>query len=61
MNLSFCIFIRYLLQSFTQPLLDKRRSFFLEIIQRFGAKGFGGRNIRKSFTAMENYEKMQDD
>jgi 4-hydroxyphenylpyruvate dioxygenase len=42
----------YLLQIFTQPL-DSRPTFFLEIIQRRGAVGFGSGNIRALFEAVE--------
>ncbi|RDD43323.1 4-hydroxyphenylpyruvate dioxygenase [Trichoplax sp. H2] len=52
---------KYLLQAFTRPLLDKKRSFFMEVIQRFGARGFGGSNIRKSFTAMEDSNGIVND
>lgn len=42
----------YLLQIFTKPL-QARPTFFIEIIQRIGARGFGSGNIRALFEAIE--------
>jgi 4-hydroxyphenylpyruvate dioxygenase len=42
----------YLLQLFTRPLQD-RPTFFIEIIQRKGAQGFGKGNFRALFEAIE--------
>ncbi len=42
----------YLLQVFTKPI-QTRPTGFLEIIQRFGAKGFGSGNINTLFKAIE--------
>ncbi|MEL7058739.1 MAG: 4-hydroxyphenylpyruvate dioxygenase [Acidobacteriota bacterium] len=42
----------YLLQLFTQPLVD-RPTLFFEIIQRKGAKGFGEGNFKALFEAIE--------
>src|SRR5262249_9671956 len=42
----------YLLQVFTRPVTG-RPTGFLEIVQRKGAKGFGGGNVRGLFEAVE--------
>jgi 4-hydroxyphenylpyruvate dioxygenase len=42
----------YLLQIFTKPI-QTRPTLFVEIIQRIGACGFGGGNIRALFEAVE--------
>ena len=42
----------YPLQLFTRPLQD-RPTFFIEIIQRKGAQGFGKGNFRALFEAIE--------
>jgi 4-hydroxyphenylpyruvate dioxygenase len=42
----------YLLQIFTKPL-QSRPTLFFEVIQRRGAKGFGGGNIKALFMALE--------
>lgn len=42
----------YLMQIFSKPL-HSRPTFFLEIIQRRGARGFGGGNIKALFEAVE--------
>ncbi len=42
----------YLLQIFTKPLVN-RPTFFLEIIQRKGAQGFGNGNFKALFEAIE--------
>jgi 4-hydroxyphenylpyruvate dioxygenase len=42
----------YLLQIFSKPL-QSRPTLFIEIIQRVGARGFGGGNIRALFEAVE--------
>ncbi|MEM1206383.1 MAG: 4-hydroxyphenylpyruvate dioxygenase [Acidobacteriota bacterium] len=42
----------YLLQLFTQPVMD-RPTLFFEIIQRKGAKGFGEGNFKALFEAIE--------
>lgn len=43
---------RYLMQVFSHPLFD-RDTFFLEIIQRCGANGFGAGNIAALWKALE--------
>ena len=43
----------HLLQVFTKPL-HARPTVFMEIIQRQGARGFGGGNIRSLFQAIES-------
>ncbi|XP_035824057.1 4-hydroxyphenylpyruvate dioxygenase-like protein isoform X2 [Aplysia californica] len=45
---------RYLLQKFTKPLFD-RDTFFLEIIQRIGATGFGSGNITALWRSVQAY------
>jgi 4-hydroxyphenylpyruvate dioxygenase len=42
----------YLMQAFTKPVLG-RPTVFMEIIQRKGAQGFGGANVRALFEAVE--------
>jgi 4-hydroxyphenylpyruvate dioxygenase len=42
----------YLLQIFTRPL-QTRPTLFMEVIQRSGARGFGGGNIKALFEAVE--------
>ena len=41
-----------LMQTFTRPM-QARPTLFLEVIQRHGARGFGGGNIRALFEAVE--------
>lgn len=41
-----------LLQTFTEPL-HQRPTLFVELIERRGARGFGGRNIQALFEAVE--------
>jgi 4-hydroxyphenylpyruvate dioxygenase len=42
----------YLMQVFTKPVLG-RPTVFMEVIQRKGAQGFGGANVRALFEAVE--------
>lgn len=46
----------YLLQTFTLPLQD-RPTFYLEIISRKGANGFGKGNITQLFMAIERLQR----
>ena len=48
----------YLLQIFTKPL-QSRPTVFLEIIQRKGARGFGGGNIKALFEAVEREQELR--
>jgi 4-hydroxyphenylpyruvate dioxygenase len=48
----------YLLQIFSKPL-QSRPTLFIEIIQRVGARGFGGGNIRALFEAVEREQAMR--
>jgi 4-hydroxyphenylpyruvate dioxygenase len=48
----------YLLQIFSQPM-DTRPTFFLEVIQRKGATGFGSGNIRALFEAVEREQALR--
>lgn len=48
----------YLLQIFTRPL-QSRPTLFFEVIQRIGARGFGGGNIRALFEAIEREQAMR--
>jgi 4-hydroxyphenylpyruvate dioxygenase len=41
-----------LLQIFTRPV-QSRPTLFFEVIQRLGARGFGGGNIKALFEALE--------
>ncbi|XP_072311840.1 4-hydroxyphenylpyruvate dioxygenase-like protein [Eucyclogobius newberryi] len=45
---------RYLLQVFTQPLFSED-TFFLELIERRGASGFGEGNIRALWRSVQRY------
>ena len=42
------------MQVFTRPLFDKE-TFFLEVIQRCGATGFGAGNITALWKAVDSY------
>jgi 4-hydroxyphenylpyruvate dioxygenase len=48
----------YLLQIFSKPL-QSRPTLFVEIIQRVGARGFGGGNIQALFEAVEREQAMR--
>lgn len=48
----------YLMQTFTQPV-QSRPTMFLEVIQRAGARGFGGGNIRSLFEAIEREQSLR--
>jgi 4-hydroxyphenylpyruvate dioxygenase len=48
----------YLLQIFTRPL-QSRPTFFLEVIQREGCRGFGSGNIRALFEAIEREQALR--
>ena len=48
----------YLLQIFTKPL-QSRPTYFIEIIQRKGATGFGGGNIRALFESVEREQALR--
>jgi 4-hydroxyphenylpyruvate dioxygenase len=47
-----------LLQTFTTPI-GERPTLFLELVERRGAKGFGSRNIRALFEAVEREQAMR--
>jgi len=51
---------RYLMQVFTTPLFN-RDTFFLEVIQRCGATGFGAGNITALWNAVDSYLKSHSD
>lgn len=48
----------YLLQIFTQPVQD-RPTFFFEIIQRMGARGFGAGNFKALFESIEREQEKR--
>jgi len=48
----------YLLQIFTQPIVD-RPTLFIEIIQRKGARGFGEGNFKALFEAIEREQERR--
>lgn len=48
----------YLLQIFTKPL-QARPTFFIEIIQRRNARGFGGGNVKALFEAIEREQVLR--
>ncbi|XP_078527901.1 4-hydroxyphenylpyruvate dioxygenase-like protein [Lissotriton helveticus] len=50
---------RYLMQIFTHPIFSED-TFFLELIQRHGASGFGEGNIRALWKAIQAYMDRQD-
>nr|XP_056701221.1 4-hydroxyphenylpyruvate dioxygenase-like protein [Euleptes europaea] len=49
---------QFLMQIFTKPLFAED-TFFLELIERCGAVGFGERNIRALWQAVQNYMDKQ--
>ncbi|XP_045190695.2 4-hydroxyphenylpyruvate dioxygenase-like protein [Mercenaria mercenaria] len=51
--------LRYLMQKFTKPLFD-RNTFFLEVIQRVGARGFGSGNITALWRSVQAYINSQE-
>ena len=48
----------YLLQIFTKPVED-RPTFFFEIIQRMGSKGFGAGNFKALFESIEREQELR--
>jgi 4-hydroxyphenylpyruvate dioxygenase len=48
----------YLLQIFSQPV-QGRPTFFYEIIQRAGARGFGNGNVKALFEAIERAQLLR--
>jgi len=48
----------YLMQVFTKPIFAKR-TFFLELIERRGARGFGAGNITALFKAVQSYMRQE--
>lgn len=48
----------YLLQIFTKPIQD-RPTFFFEIIQRMGARGFGAGNFKALFESIEREQERR--
>ncbi|MEH1866377.1 MAG: 4-hydroxyphenylpyruvate dioxygenase [Nostoc sp.] len=48
----------YLMQAFTKPI-QSRPTFFLEIIERKGAEGFGSGNIKALFEAVESEQRRR--
>ena len=44
-----------LMQLFSQPLFSPQESFFLELLERRGARGFGAGNIKALWRAVEAY------
>jgi 4-hydroxyphenylpyruvate dioxygenase len=48
----------YLMQVFTKPV-QSRPTVFMEIIQRVGARGFGGGNVLALFKAMEREQALR--
>lgn len=48
----------YLMQVFSRPL-QSRPTHFVEVIQRHGARGFGGGNIRALFEAVEREQQLR--
>ena len=48
----------YLLQIFTRPIQD-RPTFFFEIIERHGSRGFGVGNFKALFEAIEREQEKR--
>ena len=48
---------RYLMQIFTYPIFD-RDTFFLEVIQRKGARGFGVGNVTALARSVNAYQEQ---
>ncbi|XP_070540735.1 4-hydroxyphenylpyruvate dioxygenase-like protein [Ptychodera flava] len=51
---------RYLMQVFTQPIFEEN-TFFLEVIQRHGATGFGAGNISALWRSVQAYMDEQNE
>ena len=51
---------RFLLQIFTKPVFDED-SFFLEVLERRGARGFGAGNIVALARSIVLYQQEQDE
>ncbi|KAL8601249.1 hypothetical protein ACOMHN_003193 [Nucella lapillus] len=51
--------VRYLMQKFTQPLFEAD-TFYLEVIQRVGATGFGSGNITALWRSLQAYFKEKE-
>lgn len=49
----------YLLQTFSK-VIQTRPTFFIEVIQRYGAEGFGSRNIKALFEAIEEEQMIRE-
>lgn len=49
----------YLLQKFSK-VIQTRPTFFIELIQRFGSKGFGSGNIKALFQAIEKEQMLRE-
>jgi 4-hydroxyphenylpyruvate dioxygenase len=48
----------HLLQAFMKPLHD-RPTFFLEFVERHGSRGFGARNVKHLFNALEREQQAR--
>ncbi|XP_063156185.1 4-hydroxyphenylpyruvate dioxygenase-like protein [Candoia aspera] len=49
---------QYLMQIFTKPLFTEE-TFFIELIERYGATGFGEGNVRALWKSVQNYMDQQ--
>uniref|UniRef100_A0A4W3HJI3 4-hydroxyphenylpyruvate dioxygenase-like n=1 Tax=Callorhinchus milii TaxID=7868 RepID=A0A4W3HJI3_CALMI len=59
-NESLFVSFRYLMQVFTKPLFSED-TFFLELIERKGAAGFGEGNIRALWKSLQTYIDQKED
>lgn len=50
---------KYLVQIFTKPMFPGQDTFFLEVLERRGAKGFGSGNITALAQSIILYQQQQ--
>uniref|UniRef100_A0A4W3HJJ0 4-hydroxyphenylpyruvate dioxygenase-like n=1 Tax=Callorhinchus milii TaxID=7868 RepID=A0A4W3HJJ0_CALMI len=60
LDASLFVSFRYLMQVFTKPLFSED-TFFLELIERKGAAGFGEGNIRALWKSLQTYIDQKED
>ncbi len=51
---------KFLVQIFTKPMFGSQDTFFLEILERRGARGFGAGNITALAQSIILYQKQQE-
>ena len=50
---------KYLIQIFTKPMFEEEDTFFLEVLERRGARGFGAGNITALAKSIILYNKQK--